>query len=117
MASAICGRFLFMATHKRTEQEIQNLSFDETTQTSVVLPLEYDPSGATKRTITGNLATKIVISGTDIYVGKATIGSSTASAVWQVKKIDTASDIIITWADGDAEFDNSMSNPSSLTYS
>jgi len=102
---------------KRSSQAIDNFSFDEETLTKVVLPLEYDPSGATKRSVTGNLATKIVISGTDIYVGKATIGSSTASAVWQIKKIDTASDIIITWADGNDSFDNSMSNPASLSYS
>lgn len=103
--------------HVHTEQEILNSSFDEATGVLGVLPLEYDPSGATKRSVTGNLATKIVISGTDIYVGKATIGSSTASAVWQIKKIDTASDIIITWADGNDSFDNSMSNPASLSYS
>lgn len=102
---------------KHTQQHILNESFDEIGLVRVNAT-EYSPDGNTLyQKVTGNLATKIVISGTDIYVGKATIGSSTASAVWQVKKIDTASDIIITWADGDAEFDNSMSNPSSLTYS
>lgn len=100
-----------------TPTNVLNRSYDSTLDVIAVLPLEFDPSGATKRNVTKNLATRIVISGTDIYVGKATIGSSTASAVWQVKKIDTASDIIITWADGNDSFDNLFSNPASLSYS
>jgi len=102
---------------KLTPTNILNRSYDKDLDLIAVETMEFDPSGAAKRKTTGNLATRIVISGTDIYVGKATIGSSTASAVWQVKKIDTASDVIITWADGNDSFDNLMSNPASLTYS
>lgn len=53
------------------------------------------------------------------YVGKAAIGSSTASAVWQVQKVDetTTNVAIITWADGDASFNNVWDNRASLTYS
>lgn len=102
---------------KYSEQQILNRSFDPDLQVLVVEPLEYDPSGTGKRTLTKSLATRIVVSGTDIYIGKATIGSATSSAVWQVKKIDTASDIIITWAGGSDSFTNVMTNPSSLSYS
>ncbi len=51
------------------------------------------------------------------YVGKAAIGSAVASAVWQVQKIDETSGMVITWADGNASFDNVWNNRASLTYS
>lgn len=54
------------------------------------------------------------------YVGKASIGSVAASAVWQIMKIDesgTPITTVITYADGDSNFDNVWSNRASLTYS
>lgn len=45
-------------------------------------------------------------SGTVDYVCKAAIGSLPSSAVWQVRKIDTTSGVVITWADGNANYDN-----------
>ncbi len=59
----------------------------------------------------------VTASATVSYVGKAAIGSSTASAVWRVYKLDTTSGIVITWADGNSNYDNSFSNPASLSYS
>lgn len=50
------------------------------------------------------------------YIGKAPIGSATSSAVWQIKKLNTSSGVIITWADGDALFDNVFDDRASLTY-
>jgi len=44
------------------------------------------------------------------YVGKAAIESATSSAVWQIKKIDETTGIVITWADGDDLFDNVWDN-------
>lgn len=103
---------------KRTSQAIDNLSFDENTLTRVVLPLEYDPSGATKRTVTGNLATKITISGTDTYVGEATIGTAQSSALWRASKISVSGGTTtITWADGNDSFDNVATDLTSLSYS
>lgn len=66
--------------------------------------------------LSSNKATKIVISGTNIYVGKAAIGSATSSAVWSVKRIETATDIVIKWADGNDSSDNIFDNYASLTY-
>lgn len=63
------------------------------------------------------LATKITTVGTITYIGMAKVGSSEASAVWQCKKIDTTTGIVITWADGDAQFDNVASDLTALTYS
>lgn len=70
---------------------------------------------------TTNYATKIdedsVTSGI-FYVGKAAIGSSGASAVWQIKKLNTTSiDLDKTWCDGDDSFNNVWNNRESLTYS
>lgn len=50
------------------------------------------------------------------YVGKATISSVSGDAAWQIKKIDNTNGGIITWADGDDEFDNVWDNRASLTY-
>jgi hypothetical protein len=55
-------------------------------------------------------------SATVTYVGKADIGSATASALWQIQKIDTSSGLVITWADGDALFDNVWNDRASLSY-
>jgi hypothetical protein len=41
-----------------------------------------------------------------LYVGEAVVGSATGDAVWRIQKIDTTSGVVITWADGDALFDN-----------
>lgn len=51
------------------------------------------------------------------YIGKAVIGSSPASAVWQIQKIDeSVSPSTIKWADGNNAFDNIFNNRTSLTY-
>lgn len=78
---------------------------------------EHDQNVLAKRVTSPNLDTKIVIDGVNIYVGKATIGSATSAAVWQIKKIDTTSPIVITWADANDSFDNVMDNATSLSYS
>lgn len=55
-----------------------------------------------------------------MYVGKASPGTSTSSPNWQIMKIDksgTPITTVITWADGNSNFDNVYSNRASLTYS
>jgi hypothetical protein len=55
-----------------------------------------------------------------VYIGKAALtGSaiSTASAVWQIKRIDTSTLAMDKkWADGNDSFDNIWDSRSSLTY-
>lgn len=51
------------------------------------------------------------------YVGKAAIASATSAAVWHIFKIDETSGTVITWADGDANYDNVWDNRASLSYS
>lgn len=51
------------------------------------------------------------------YVGKAAIGSGTGSSVWQIQKIDESSGTVITWCDGDDNFDNKWSEREEGGYS
>lgn len=56
-------------------------------------------------------------SATVTYVGEANPGTATSAASWRIKKIDTSSGTVVTWADGDASFDNIYDNRAFLTYS
>ena len=51
------------------------------------------------------------------YLGKAVYGTATSSALWQIKKIDSTTGIIITIADGNENFDNEWDERESLSYS
>lgn len=108
---------------QQTQQEMGNQSFDSLFDISVIEPLEYVPAGnATPATLVRPLAYTIATRLDDTttanvtYVGRARIGENTAHAVWQIHKINQASGMIITWADGNAEFDNVWDNRASLTY-
>ena len=68
-------------------------------------------------TQSSNKALQLIESGSYIYIGKATIGSDTADAVWQVRRIDETSGLVILWADGNDNYDNVWDNYSSLSYS
>ena len=52
-----------------------------------------------------------------IYIGKAEVGESKALNVWQVFVVDTANGAEITYADGNAEFDNIWDDRVGLSYS
>lgn len=52
-----------------------------------------------------------------VYVGKADIATATSAPLWQIKKIDQTTGGVITWADGNDEFDNIWDNRAALTYS
>ena len=54
------------------------------------------------------------------YIGLAPPGSALAESVWQIKKLTyNASGQLtqITWADGNAEFDQAFVNPETFDYS
>lgn len=108
--------FMPKSNTTHTSQHIDNESFNAQFSMAQTIGLDYDPSGGLRPGITKSIATKIKIDGTNLYVGKAAIGSSLSASVWQVKKIDTSSGVLITWANGDAEFDNKMDAPETLTY-
>lgn len=57
------------------------------------------------------------VDATTEYLGWAEPGTATSAASWRVKKITTTgSDIAITWADSNRNFDNAWDNRASLTY-
>lgn len=102
---------------ERTEQYIQNLSWDERLQLLVFLQLESDGTNAVKKQ-TSLMATKVTEVGTTIYFAQAPIGTAQSAAAWQARKIDTSgSDTVFTWADGDGNFDNVATDLTALTYS
>lgn len=95
---------------------IENLSFDSEFQQSMVEPLGFDGVNL-QRMNADNLAIKITVSGSITYVGVAAPGTAQGTAKWQCKKIDETSGTVITWADGNANFDNVATDLTALTYS
>jgi len=105
---------------KYTSQYIDNMSFDDALKTKVTQVVDHAGnfvSPATEETLAANYATKVTVSGLVTYVGKAAAGSAQASAVWQAKKIDETTGVVITFADGNASFDNVGTDLTSLSYS
>ena len=54
------------------------------------------------------------------YICKAPIGSSLSAAVWQIAKLDTTSGLVKQWCDGNALYDNTATDLSTVmghTYS
>lgn len=64
-----------------------------------------------------SMAVKVTYSGTTTYVAKANPGALQSSAVWQCMKIDESSGMVITWADGNANYDNVATDLTALSYS
>lgn len=62
----------------------------------------------------GDYAIRMASSGGYDYFGYASPGTASSAASWKIKRMD--SNGIITWADGNASFDNVWDNHSSLTY-
>jgi len=112
--------------HKDTIPQMLNDSFDRTFRNLTTEILGYDGNNLTRiktdenGVLTAgavNYAYKITESGTDTYVAIAEVGSAQADAVWQVMKIDQATGVVITWADGDDDFDNVATDLTALSYS
>ena len=51
------------------------------------------------------------------YVGEAPVGTATGTSAWRIKKLDETSGLVISWADGNGNFDNNWNNRASLSYS
>lgn len=104
---------------KDSEQNVLNDSFDETFGVLAVQPLGYDGSTLQRSTSGVAMANRIddTTTANTTYIGNAPVGSATSSAVWQIKKLDTSSGLITTWADGDASFNNVWDDRASLSYS
>ena len=101
----------------RSEQGVLNWSFDEILKVLAIMPVEYDGTNAIRKT-SSLVATKITESGSYTYIAKAPIGTAQATAAWQVMRVEEgASDTIITWADGNGNFDNVATDLTALSFS
>jgi hypothetical protein len=57
-------------------------------------------------------------SSTITYIGSAIASSLTSESVWKIKRIEISGTLtIITWADGNTNFDNVWNNRATLEYS
>lgn len=51
------------------------------------------------------------------YIAKALPGTAQSAGSWQALKIDETSGFVLTWADGNANFDNVATDLTALSYS
>lgn len=98
-----------------SEQNILNTSYDTDFGVLSVEPIEYNGQGL-QRQIATSMSLKMETSGSVKYIAIAKPGTAQSEAKWQCKKLDTTSGLVITWADGNADFDNTADSLSSLTY-
>jgi hypothetical protein len=56
-------------------------------------------------------------SSTITFIGEAAPGTDVAIALWRIRKIDTTSGTVITWAGGTANFDKKWTEHLTLSYS
>lgn len=104
------------AGNKHSEQNVLNKSFDNDFETLAVEGLGYDGANL-QRNNADNTATKVTVSGLVTYIAIAAPGTDQSEAKWQAKKIDETTGTVITWADGNANFDNIATDLTSLSYS
>lgn len=99
----------------RTEQYIQNLSFDEEFGVAAIELLEFD-GVSLKRKLSSMMQTKIVSSGGYTYICKAAVGTALGDAKWQIARVEESTGSKM-WCDADSDFDNVATDPTLLTYS
>jgi len=98
---------------EKSEQKVLNWSFDELLKVLVTLPVGYDGQNV-QRQLADNLNYKVVTDGALTYIGCSAPGTDETAAKWQVLKIDTTNGTVLTYADGNSNFDNSVTDMASL---
>ena len=64
------------------------------------------------------MATKVTEVGSTTYVATARPGTAQATAEWQAYRVvESGGDTVITWADGNTNFDNVATDLTALSYS
>lgn len=102
-----------------SSNHIDNMEHHVGLRAKKVIPFVDDGSGNAVMQITGSLAVRYVVDSTvstTYYTGKAPAGTLTSAASWQISKLDKASGAIITWADGEIDFNKIWDNREYLTY-
>lgn len=101
---------------KYSEQYILNNIYEQVLKAIAVVGVGYDGVN-TQVPVADSLAVKVTESGTTTYVATAAPGTAQATAKWRCLKVDESSGTVITWADGDPNFDNVATDLTALTYS
>ena len=100
-----------------TANALLNRSFDDDFGVIVVEPLSYDGTNL-QRPPAVNTSIKTQIVGPVTYFAKAAPGTLQSEAKWQGMKIDeTGGNVVLTWADGNSNFDNVATDLSVLNFS
>ena len=83
----------------------------------VMAQRQIDAINGSSTAFSGNLL-QVDSVGQTTYLGYATAGTSTSAGTWAIKKIvESGNDAVITWADGDKDYNNIWDNRLSLSYS
>ena len=83
----------------------------------VLAQRQVDAINNSASTFNGNLL-QVDTVGSTTYLGYAEAGSITSGSVWAIKRIvESGQDVVITWADGDKDYNNIWDNRLALTYS
>lgn len=99
---------------KRSEQYVLNNSFDEEFKVLAFESLGFDGTNLTRQEA-DDIQVKIVEAGGYTYICKAAAGTSEATSAWKVFRLDSSGNKM--FADANARYDNTASDPTILTYS
>jgi hypothetical protein len=101
-----------------SEQIILEKVYDTVLKALVIAQYGYDGQSFQRMTAEA-MNRKIVKVGSVTYIAQAAPGTAESTAKWQAYMVDSSVEgtTLITWADGDANFDNVATNLSGLTYS
>lgn len=104
-----------------SEQEIDNQSFDTDYGVNVVENLEFDGVNL-QRAKSSNLALQMDYAGgsNPVYLGQATPGTATSTALWQIRKLTFDGNNNITkieYANGSPSFNQVYDDRAGLSYS
>jgi hypothetical protein len=109
-----------MANPTGNHNHIQNLEHHPSFRAKKVIPYVDDGAGNAVMEATRDLIVKYVphssLAGIS-YLGKAKPGTAGSSALWQIRRIDETSGVVILFADGNIDFDNVWDNREALSYS
>lgn len=110
--------FSAASTLRTDGSQVQHVQLDiGTTSESLVTAVNPLPVTGSITPVATQYALKLdQASATITYVGEAPTGGNGASAIWRIKRLDETSGLVITWADGNANFDNIWDNRAALTY-
>lgn len=101
---------------KYSEQYILNNIYEQVLKAIAVVGVGWD-GVSSQLPMADSLAVKVTENGSVTYIGTAAPGTAEATAKWRCFKVDETTGAVITWADGNSNFDNTAEDLAALTYS